>query len=80
MSHLSIAPSLSEEPPEFPDEICGMVSDVYLLRVCHLPLMLILLEGYLLMSRRGCSFPAHASPKPALLVCWGVLVRSKVIS
>lgn len=79
VSHLSIAPSLSEEPPVFPDETCGMVPDVYLVRVCHFPLMLILMEGYLLMSRRGCSFPGHASPKPALPVFWGVLVRSKVI-
>lgn len=61
ISHLSIASSLSEEPPEFPDKIRGMVPDVYLVRVCHFTLMFISLEGYLLMIRRGCSFPAHAS-------------------
>lgn len=82
VSRLGVAPSLAEPPLEFPDEFIAWLP-VYCMipnrhlpneclgRVWHFLLIPVFLEGYLLMSRRGGSFPSYVESKDRYLLCAG---------
>lgn len=74
MSHSGVAPSLAEPPLELPDGITTWLPIYCVGPNTHLPkeglgsvycflLIPVFLEGYLLMGRRGGSFPSYVSPK-----------------
>lgn len=74
VSRLAVAPGLAEPPLKFPDgiiprlAICRMVPNTHLPneglgRVYRFLLVSAFLEGYLLMGRRGGSFPSYVSPE-----------------